>query len=136
MEDGNIVYLCENLFFHFRIYFDWIISKDNPYCANVISKKIENKFKLILGLKDTNQAIVIFDNEFDTDLAKNVPGYKNDQFKSVIPCFFVPPKEEFIDIESIRRLISTPHFFNLKKFKRKCFIFKVPFDKLTKIEGL
>lgn len=135
MEDGSIVYLCENLFSKFRDYFDWMKSNQNSYVKDVKTTKIENKFQLIVHTE--NEAVVaLFDDVFDKDMGSSIPGYKNDEFNSIIRNLFISIKNEFIDIEDIRYLITTQHFFTLKKFKRKSFIFKVPFDKLTKIEAL
>ena len=137
MESGNVVYLCEDLFSKFRDYFDWMKSGANPYCNDVKTKRIENKFQLILGIDKTNQAfITIVDDLFDRDLGSATPSFNNIKFNSEINHVYISFKNEFINFEDIRHMVSSPGSFYLKKFKRKCFVFKVPFDKLTKIEGL
>lgn len=134
MEQGTIVYLCESLFGKFRELFDWMKSDNNWLRKDVKSKSIENKFVLIYSFENT-AVISVFDDVFDQDLGRGIPSGEIEQF--TISNQYVSPEHATITEYHLSMLLKVKS--NLMKFtpvKRKCFIFEVPLDKLTKIEKL
>lgn len=133
MEQGTIVYLCEDLFCKFRELFDWMKSDKNPMKPDVKSKFIENRFTLMYRF-GTIAIISVFDDIFDQDICGNLPSRKIEQFD--IANQYISKEKTLITSGDIRNLSLHCNTARFVPVKRKGFIFEVPLDKLTRIEKL
>lgn len=134
MKMGDSVYLCENLFIHFRELFDWVKSDQNRWKSDFKCQEIGNRFFYIFE-HGSEAIIAIQDSFFDQDLYSHIPSIKMEKFK--IPNKFTYRNEsairfyDFVELFDIDLNLKSSNF--ICDIKRNV-LFKVPLDKLTKIE--